>query len=122
MNTKFAVSALVILSSLMAGTSFAADGDTSTTATASAGQLIARLPQVGDVDVFYINPKASTLTREAVKAEYQAAKLAGMLPQVGDVDVVYVRPAPSTLTRQAVKSEYLAARKAGTLPLGGEQS
>lgn len=118
MKIKFAATTLVLLSSLMAGTSFAADADASSTA----GQVTARLPQVGDVDVLPTNPKASTLTREAVKAEYQSAKLGGMLPQVGNVDVLHDSSAPSTLTRQAVKSEYLTARKAGTLPLSGDQS
>lgn len=118
MKIKYAATALVLLSSLMAGTSFAADADTAT----AAGQVIARLPQVGDVDVFPVNPKASTLSRDAVRAEARSAQQAGVLPQVGDADVFQASAAPSTLTRQAVKSEYLTARKAGTLPLGGEQS
>jgi hypothetical protein len=108
MNTKLATTTLIVLSSLVAGTSFA--GDTSA------------MPQVGDYDVVRVAPAVSTLTREAVKAEYQAAKLAGVLPQAGDADVAYAKAAPTSLTREAVKAEYLAARKAGTLPRNGELS
>ena len=106
MNVKLVTTTLIVLSSLVAGTSFA--GDTSA------------MPQVGDYDVLPVASSVSTLTREAVNAEYQAAKLAGVLPQAGDVDVVYTNTAPSTLTREAVNAEYLAARKAGTLPRNGE--
>ena len=106
MNAKLATTTLIVLSSLVAGTSFA--GDTSA------------MPQVGDYDVVRVPPAVSTLPRAAVIAEYQAAKLAGVLPQAGDVDVAYAKTAPSTLTREAVKAEYLAARKAGTLPRNGE--
>ena len=105
MNTKLATTTLLVLSSLVAGTSFAGGS---------------AMPQAGDYDVLPVASSISTLTREAVKAEYQAAKLAGVLPQAGDVDVAYAKTAPSTLTREAVNAEYLAARKAGTLPRNGE--
>lgn len=72
MNTKLATTTLLVLSSLVAGTSFA--GGTSA------------MPQVGDYDVLPAASSISTLTREAVKAEYQAAKFAGVVPQVGDAD------------------------------------
>ena len=108
MNSKLANTTLIVLSSLIAGTSFA--GDTSA------------MPQVGDYDVVRVSPAVSSLSRAAVMAEYQAAQRAGVLPQVGDVDVAYAKPAASTLGRDAVRAEYLAARKAGTLPRNGEIS
>jgi hypothetical protein len=107
MNAKLATTTLIVLSSLVAGTSFA--GNTSA------------MPQVGDYDVVRVSPTASTLTREAVQAEYQAAKLAGVLPQAGDADVAYAKAAPTSLTREAVKAEYLAARETGNLPRAGDQ-
>lgn len=108
MNVKFVSTTLIVLSSLVAGTSFA--GDTSA------------MPQVGDFDVPPVASAVSTLTREAVKAEVQAAKLAGVLPQAGDADVAYTPAAQTSLTRQEVKADYMAARKAGTLPRNGEMS
>lgn len=108
MNAKLASTTLIVLSSLIAGTSFAGNADS--------------LPQVGDYDVVRVSPAASSLSREAVKAEVLAARVAGELPQVGDVDVAYDTATPSGLTRQAVKAEYLTARKADALPRSGEQS
>ena len=108
MNAKLATTTLIVLSSLVAGTSFAGD--------ASA------MPQVGDYDVVRVSPTVSTLTRETVKAEYQAVKLAGVLPQTGDADVAAAQATPSSLTRQAVRAEYFVARKAGNLPRNGELS
>jgi hypothetical protein len=120
MKTKFAATALILASGLIAGTSFAADNGALTREQVRAAYLQARaegtLPQVGDGAVVYVKPAPSTLTREAVMAEYFAAQKAGTLPQVGDGAVSYVKPAPSTLTREAVKAEYFAALKAGTLP------
>lgn len=107
MNVKFVSTTLIVLSSLVAGTSFA--GDTSA------------MPQVGDYDV-PVASAVSTVTREAVKAEVQAATLAGVLPQAGDADVAYTPAAQTSLTRQEVKADYMAARKAGTLPRNGEMS
>ena len=108
MNAKLATTTLIVLSSLVAGTSFA--GDTSA------------MPQVGDYDVVRVAPPVSTLTRAAVIAEYQAVKLVGVLPQTGDADVAAAPAAPSSLTRQAVRAEYFVARKAGNLPRNGELS
>lgn len=65
----------------------------------------------------------STLTREAVRAEYFAAQKNGTLPLTGER---YAGPATpntaSALTRDAVRSEYFAARDNGTLPRLGQSS
>lgn len=58
----------------------------------------------------------STLTREAVIAEYMAAKKNGTLPPLGDRGHSFAIPnTPSTLTREAVIEEYLAAKNSGAL-------
>ena len=91
MNTKFAT-ALVLASTLMAGTSFAA----------SAYQEADRQVSTG----------SSMLTRDAVKADYQAAKKGGALPQSIGQDYKFT-PMTSTATRAAVMGDYQAPKKAG---------
>ena len=120
MKTKFAATALILASGLIAGTSFAADNGALTREQVRAAYLQARaegtLPQADNGQVIYVKPAHNSLTREAVTAEYLAARKAGTLPQADNGQVSYVKPAPSTLTREAVRAEYLAAWKAGTLP------
>lgn len=96
MNTKFAATALVLASTLIAGTSFAA----------TAYQEADRHAPSGP----------STLTREAVKADYQAAKKAGGLPPAVEGQDYNIKPVTTSLTREAVKADYQAAKKAGDLP------
>lgn len=96
MNTKFAASALVLASTLIAGTSFAASSYQEADRHATSGP--------------------STLTREAVKADYMAAKNAGGLPPAVEGQDYNVRSATTPLTREAVKADYQAAKKAGDLP------
>jgi hypothetical protein len=126
MKTKFVTSGLILASSLIAGTSFAADNVTLSREQVSAAYLQARaegsLPAMGDAPVFYVKAVPSTMTRDAVTAEYVAAQKAGTLPALGDSQVVAeVKSEPSTLTRTAVRAEYVAARLAGTLPQVGER-
>ena len=96
MNTKFAATALVLASTLIAGTSFAA----------TAYQEADRHAPSGP----------STLTREAVKAEYLAAKKAGGHPPTVEGQDYNIKPVTTSLSREAVKADYQAAKKAGELP------
>ena len=96
MNTKFAT-ALVLASTLMAGTSFAAGNNA-----ASAYQEADRHVSIG----------SGMLTRDAVKADYQAAKKAGALPQSIGQDYK-LAPMTTSLTREAVMDAVPAQKKAG---------
>lgn len=99
MKTKFAASALILATGLIAGTSFAA------------------ISPNADAQVIDYAAMASTTTREAVKANYLAAKNAGALPQNSDAQVTDFSAIPSTTTREAVRNEFLIAKKNGTLPM-----
>lgn len=96
MNTKFAASALVLASTLIAGTSFAQS-------------------QYQEADR-HAPSAQSTLTREAVKADYVAAKNAGGLPPAVEGQDYKVQAATTSLTREAVKADYQATKRAGGLP------
>jgi hypothetical protein len=123
MNTKFAATALILASGLIAGTSFAAESGTLSRAQVRAAYVQARaegkLPQNTEVQVIDYSSIPSTTTREAVKAEYLVAKKAGVLPQNTEVQVTNYSSIPSATTREAVKAEYLVAKKTGTLPKQG---
>lgn len=95
MNTKFATSALILASTLIAGTSFA---------------------QTFQEADRHIPTGPSTLTREAVKADYRAAKNAGGLPPAVEGQDYNVQSANTSLTREAVKADYQATKRAGSLP------
>lgn len=81
----------------------------------------------GEIGESYTGPvfsdTPSSLTREAVRAEYLAAQKNGTLPLNGER---YAGPAtpgtPHALTREAVRAEYFAARNHGHLPRLGEGS
>ena len=65
----------------------------------------------------------STLTREAVRAEYFAAQKNGTLPLFGERYTGPASPDTSTaLTREAVRAQYFAARDHRNLPRLGEGS
>lgn len=97
MNTKFAASALVLASTLLGGTSFAQS-------------------HYQEADRHVSSGATSTLTREAVKADYVAAKNAGGLPPAVEGQDYKVRSANTSLTREAVKADYQASKRAGGLP------
>ena len=126
MKTKFAATALILASGLIAGNSFAADAGALTREQVRADYLQARaegsLPPIGEGQVVNAKSAPSTMTREAVMAEYLSAKKAGTLLPIGEGQMVQLESAPSTLTREAVKTEYLAAKKAGNLPQIGEHA
>ncbi|KQP47568.1 DUF4148 domain-containing protein [Pseudorhodoferax sp. Leaf274] len=62
----------------------------------------------------------SSLTREAVRAEYLQAERNGTLPEVGEgADIGAVATARSNLTRDAVRAEAVYAVRHGQ-QLGGE--
>ncbi|MDD5332271.1 MAG: DUF4148 domain-containing protein [Rhodoferax sp.] len=81
----------------------------------------------GEIGESYTGPvfsdTPSSLTREAVRAEYFAAQKNGTLPHTGER---YAGPAtpssPPAATREAVRAEYFAARDHGHLPRLGEGS
>ncbi len=104
MKTKFAATALILATGLIAGTSFAATSPNS------------------DASFYDFAAIPSTLTREAVQSEYLAARKNGTLPKQSATAAVALMSGhsdaatPSTVTREAVQSEYLAARKNGALP------
>lgn len=112
MNTKFAATALILASSLIASTSFAYVPDRSDATMmrnfATSGSMAA----------------PSTLTREQVRADVAQARADGSLALVNEgvknVLKSAVKSAPSTVTREAVLGEYYAAQKAGTLPSTNE--
>lgn len=96
MNTKFAASALILASTLIAGTSFAASSYQEADRHAPAGP--------------------SMQTREAVKADLLAAKKVGGLPPAVEGQDYGVRPATTSLTRAAVRADSPATKKAIELP------
>jgi hypothetical protein len=129
MNTKFAATALILASGLIAGTSFAAESGALTREQVRATVLQARaegsMPQNTEVQVIDYSSIPSTTTREAVQSEYLAARKNGTLPKQSAAAAVALMSGhsdaatPSTLTREAVTAEFLAARKNGTLPKQG---
>ena len=88
MKTKFAATALILASGLIAGTSFAADSGALTREQVRAEYFQARaegsLPPVGERQLNNVKSAPSTLSREAVMAEYFAAEKTGTLPPVGE--------------------------------------
>lgn len=71
--------------------------------------------------VFQNSP--STLTREAVRAEYFAAQKDGTLPLTGERYAGPISPDTATaLTRETVRAQYFAARDHGHLPRLGQGS
>lgn len=67
--------------------------------------------------------ESSTLSRDAVRADYLEAMKNGTLPRNGEGYTGPALPeANKTLTREAVRAEYFAAQKNGTLPRTGQAS
>ncbi|MHB1200088.1 MAG: DUF4148 domain-containing protein [Polaromonas sp.] len=103
MKSNFFATGLLLTVALSAATSFAAEG-VRHSGWASPGT-------------------SSTLTREAVRAEYIAARTNDTLPPNGERDYGVTAPnTVSTLTREAVRAEYFAAKKNGTLLFIGERN
>lgn len=103
MNTKLFAAALIATATFAAAPSFAAD---------HIGGEVGYVPQVSAV--------VSSVTREAVRAEYLQAQRHDALPEVGEgADVGAVASAKSTLTRDAVRAEAVYAVRHGQR-VGGE--
>lgn len=103
-SAKFLAASLIALSTLAAGTAFAAE---------------AQRP-VGDVELqLGVAPSTSVRSRADVRAEYLAARAAGQLPVIGEVAEA-VPADHSTTTRAEVRAEYFQALKTGSLPQTGE--
>jgi hypothetical protein len=103
MNTKILATALIAAAGLVAAPAFARDVN-------------------ADGEVGYIFPvpsvASSTLTREAVQAEYLQAKRNHQLPQVGEGADTAARPFQSQLSREAVQAEAIRALRAGEIRAG----
>jgi hypothetical protein len=100
---KFIASALIAAAGFAAAPSFAGD---------YASGEVGYVPQVSSAK--------STLTREAVRADFLQAQRNDALPEVGEgADVGAVAVAKSTLTRDAVRAEAVYAVQSGE-QLGGE--
>lgn len=127
MKTKFAATALILASGLIASTSFAADTGALTREQVRATVLQARadgsLTQMNEWVKNTVNAAAksapSTVTREAVRAEYVVAKKAGYLP----VEPGYVSAAEpafvSTRTRAEVRTDAVIAAHTRAQEFGG---
>lgn len=100
---KFIASVLVAAAGFAAAPSFAGNGFSG---------------EVGYVPP--VSSTASTLTREAVRADYLQAQRNGALPELGEGgNVGAVAQAGSTRTRDAVRAEAIYAVRSG-MQLGGE--
>ncbi len=129
MKTKFAATALILASTLVAGTTFAADNGELTREQVRSSVMQARadgsLAQMneGFKNAFKAAAPStpSTLTRDAVKAEYFAAKEAGTLPPVGERgDLFTVQPVfASTRSRNDVRAEAVVAARMHPQEFGG---
>lgn len=127
MKTKFAATALILASGLLAGNSFAADNGPLTREQVRATVLQARadgsLEQMNEgVKNAFKAAKAtpSAVTREAVMAEYYAAQKAGTLPQIGEFGALAAEPAfVSTRTRAEVRTEAVTAAHTRVQDFGG---
>lgn len=103
MNTKLFASALIAAAGFAAVPSFAGDN--------ISGE-VGYVPQV--------SARTSTLTRDAVRADYLQAQRNEALPQAGEgADTGAVASAKSTLSRDAVRAEAVYAVRHGQLG-GGE--
>jgi hypothetical protein len=105
MKNAIATTALILVASLGASASFAADNS--------------RLNNVA-TSSFFAKSAPSVLSRSFVKSEYTAAVQAGNGPAHGEDSGVRAQ-ASSNVPRSAVKAEYLQAQKAGTLPPMGNR-
>ena len=100
---KFIASALISAAAFAAAPSFAGDN--------ISGE-VGYVPQVSSAK--------STLTREAVRADYMQAERNGTLPELGEgADTGAVATAKSNLTRDAVRAEAVYAVRHGQ-QVGGE--
>nr|WP_145545004.1 DUF4148 domain-containing protein [Variovorax boronicumulans] len=100
---KFIASALVAAAAFAAAASFAGDN--------ISGE-VGYVPQVSSTK--------SSLTREAVRADYLQAERNGTLPEYGEgADTGAVATAKSTLSRDAVRAEAVYAVRHGQ-QVGGE--
>ena len=100
---KFIASALIAAAGFAAAPSFAAD---------NIGGEVGYVPPVSSAK--------SSLTREAVRADYLQAQRNDMLPELGEgANLGALAQAGSTLTRAAVRAGALYAVKTG-MQLGGE--
>jgi hypothetical protein len=126
MKTSFATAALILMTSLGATASFAADSAPFSRAQVRAEVLQARangtMPASGDFTAFPATSAPSTLTRQAVTADFLQAQKAGTLPFKGDSVYVPEFAVTSTLTRAAVNAELMQAQRAGLMPATGERS
>lgn len=127
MKTKFAATALILASGLIASTGFAADSGAlsreqvrATVLQARAdGSLASASAEIGNA-VNAVNATPSSQTRERIMAEYFAAQKAGTLPQVGEIDALAEQPKfVSTHTRSEVRGEAVVAARLHTQDFGG---
>ena len=111
MKTTSVATTLILTSALLAGTSFAQVQDRSdATAMRTSGGASAELKS-----------ETSTLTREAVMAEYFAAKKAGSLPAINEVaNARPVQPAgEGARSRAEVRAEAVMSARMHTQEYGG---
>jgi hypothetical protein len=122
MKNTFATAALVLATSLIASTAFAADAGALTREQVRASVLQAR----ADGSLNLVNEGAkrsvitsSNVTRDAVVAEYQAAKKAGTLYSANEPGEQFVAPAASVRSRADVRAEAVVAAHNHTQEFGG---
>ena len=128
MKTKFAATALILASGLIASTGFAADSGAlsreqvrATVLQARAdGSLALTSAEIGNASSAAVKSTLTALTRERVMAEYFAAQKAGTLPQLGELDALAEQPTfVSTHTRNEVRVEAVVAAHLHTQDFGG---
>jgi hypothetical protein len=103
MKNAYATTAVLLAAALSAGSSFAAY---------SAPQH--RLNSM-ETSSHFAKSAPSVLSRDAVKADLQAAQKAGLAPVRGDSEMVRDSSAPSTLSRSVVQAEAARAVRNNTV-------
>lgn len=103
MKNAYATTAIILAAALSAGSSFAAY---------SAPQH--RLNNV-ETSSHFAKSAPSVLSRDAVKADLQAAQKTGTAPVLGEGNIVRDSSAPSTLTRTAVRAEAARALRSNAV-------
>ncbi len=122
MKNSILATALILSSSLLAGSAFAADAPL-TREQVRASVLQARadgsLLPINDKGVIQAKAAPSSLTREQVQASVLQARADGTLLPINDKGVIQAKAAPSSVTRVATRAEAVIAARVHTQDFGG---
>jgi hypothetical protein len=123
MKNSLIATALILSSSLIAGSAFAAEDGPLTREQVIASVLQARadgtLLPINDKGVIRAKAAPSSLTREQVQASVLQARADGSLLPINDKGVIRAKAAPSAVTRVAVRAEAIVAARVHTQDFGG---